>query len=247
METRHEENLCTAIFRRLNKIGFSEENVENEYIHLNFIMYFLNKILPSSYFSEENYELITSPKNIKVNFKDEKEILVIETVYEEDKCFLEISYGENTMCFGSAKNPINVFIADGRNSEIFKTDRTDGSFTYYFKTQKNDSAESEDLYCGKMIPINTCIDNKEYFVIERLYPKIIHQEGFLEKIKNRKHNRREKVIAIPKGNPDFTIYDDILSIFNEFQKEKHYIIKLQGKYARARNVQLLKEKKDENS
>ena len=44
MEIKHEENLCTAIFRRLNKIGFNEENVENEYIHLNFIMYFLKNV-----------------------------------------------------------------------------------------------------------------------------------------------------------------------------------------------------------
>lgn len=247
METRHEENLCTAIFRRLNKIGFSEENVENEYIHLNFIMYFLNKVLPSSYFSEENYELTTSPKDIKVNFKGSEEVLTVKTICEEESCLLEINYGENTMYFGSAENPVNVFIDDGKNGEIFKTDKNDESFTYYFKTLKTDSAESKELYCGKLTSINSCMNNKEYFVCERLYPKMIHEVGFWQTIKNRKHKHRERVIAIPKSNPDFTIFDDIILIFNELQKERKYVTDLQEKYTQLKSVQLLKENKEENS
>mgnify|MGYP004521538489 CR=1 FL=1 len=245
MESIHEENLCTAIFRRLNQIGFSEENVENEYIHLNFIMYFLNKVLPSSYFLEENYELTTSLKDIKVNFKGEKKILTVKTIYEEERCLLEISYGENTMYFGSVENPVNIFIDDGKYGEIFKVDKMEESFTYYFKTLKADSAKSEELYCGKLTSINACMDNKEYFEFERLYPKVIHEGSFWENIKNRKH--RKRVIGIPKGNSNFTIYDDVISIFGVLQKEGNHVMKFQEEYAKSKSAKLLKEKKEENS
>lgn len=239
METRHEENLCTAIFRRLNKIGFNEENVENEYIHLNFVMYFLNKTLPNSYFSEENYELTTSPTGIKVNFKGDEKTLIVKSAYEEDRCLLEISYGENTMYFSSVDNPICVFIDDGKNGEVFKTDKDDETFSYYFKSLGNYSLESKELYCGKLTAINACIDKKEYFAYERIYPKTIHEASFWQTIKNRKH--RKRVIPIAKGNSDFTIYDDVITIFKELQKEKDYVMASQEETNR-----LLKNRKGEN-
>lgn len=240
METIHEENLCTAIFRRLNKIGFNERNIENEYIHLNFIMYFLKRILPISYFSEENYELTTSSDGIIVNFKGEEKTLVIKSIYEEDKCLLEISYGENTMYFSSVDNPICVFIDDGKTGEIFKTDKNEGTFTYHFKSVGNDSIKSEELYCGQLAAINSCIDNKEYFIYERIYPKTIPEASLWQTIRNRKH--RKRVIPIAKSNPDFTIYDDIITIFSELQKEKDFVMSAQEE-----TVRLVKRNKKENA
>lgn len=239
MKIKHEENLCTAIFRRLNKIGFNEENVENEYIHLNFIMFFLKNVLQPSYFSEENYELVLSPKSMSVDFSGDEKTLIAKTSYEEDRCFLKISYDKYTICFEANDNPINIFINDGDNEEIFKIDKKEESFTYYFKKLNKNDVEDKELYCGVLTSINTCIDNKEYFAYERMFPKAVYQKGFWEKIKDIKHHK--KVIAISKSNSNFSIYDDVILIFNELQKEKEKMLEPQEK-----NQHLLKIKTQGN-
>ena len=87
--------------------------------------------------------------------------------------------------------------------------------------------------------INTCIDNKEYFAYERMFPKAVYQKGFWGKIKDIKHHK--KVIAISKSNSNFSIYDDVILIFNELQKEKEKMLEPQEK-----NQHLLKIKTQGN-
>ena len=60
-----------------------------------------------------------------------------------------------------------------------------------------------------------------------------------EKIKDIKHHK--KVIAISKSNSNFSIYDDVILIFNELQKEKEKMLEPQEK-----NQHLLKIKTQGN-
>lgn len=211
------ENLCTAISRRLEKIGFKEEDVANEYIHLNFLIYFLQKNLKSEYFLEENYEINTHPGKIVVDFKDELDNLVVETSCEEDNIYVEVRFKDKALVFSSSLNPLSIMITDGARGEIFKVDTLEASFTYYYKILESENIASEDLFCAKLTSINTKINNKEYFEYQRIYPKITYYNGMLDRIKKLRH--RNKIIAILKGKEDASIYDDVLEIFNELRKE----------------------------
>lgn len=230
------ENLYTAIYRRLNRIGYQSCYLNGEYVTMQFIANYLNSLIDSEYFKEGKYDLMMMKDSMVASFKVEYDLnknynVKVEKITnpdDEEKGISCIRLSSSiapckslTITSNGEKNAIEARLASGPIIEEFSANN-DNSFSYAYYEQE-DNGKIELKYMGMLTSCNANIKNNEYFSYESLTPKKqeLKKHGLGAFLKEFTGNGSIKKIS--KSSSSLTIYDDINLVFNELKKERDNI------------------------
>ena len=235
-----DENLYTAIYRRLNRIGYQACYLSGEYVTMQFIANYLNSLIDPEYFKEDKYELMMMKDSMIASFKVEYDLKKNYTVKVENitshedeekgisciRLSSSIAPSKNlTITSDGERKVIEARLAYGTIIEEFSAN-DDNSFSYAYYNQE-DNGKKELKYMGILTSCNANIKNNEYFSYVPVAP--IKQEykkrglgAFFKEFTGNGSIRK-----ICKSSSSATIYDDINLVFNELKKERDNVFEIE--------------------